>query len=318
MKPPYEITSTILNLISLISEKIGEVKAARLIKPHTELRKRNRIKTIQSSLEIEGNTLTVEQITDLINDKKVLAPKKDILEVKNAINVYSKLDSFDTFKLDSLCKAHEILMRDLLDNAGQLRRTSVGIVKGAEIAHLAPSGEMVYPLLKDLFGYLKNDSDLLLIKSCVFHYELEFIHPFLDGNGRIGRLWQTLILKEYSPVFEFLPIETLVKERQQDYYNSLGKSDSQGSSTIFIEFMLDIIHVALEDLLTTQNITVKNTDRINLFKDIVGGNYFSRQEYLRHNKEISAATASRDLKNAVDERILEKAGDKRLAKYKFK
>lgn len=317
MKPPYEITSTILNLISLISEKIGEVKAARLIKPHTELRKRNRIKTIQSSLEIEGNTLTVEQITDLINDKRVLAPKKDILEVKNAIIVYSKLDSFDTFKLDSLCKAHKILMNDLLDNAGQLRRTSVGIVKGAEIAHLAPSGEMVYPLLKDLFGYLKNDNDLLLIKSCVFHYELEFIHPFLDGNGRIGRLWQTLILKEYSPVFEFLPIETLVKERQQDYYNSLGKSDSQGSSTIFIEFMLGIIHVALEDLLTTQNMTVKNTDRINLFKDIVGDNYFSRQEYLRHNKEISAATASRDLKNAVEEGILDKTGDKRLTKYKF-
>jgi len=124
-------------------------------------------------------------------------------------------------------------------------------------------------------------------------------------------------LKEYSPVFEFLPIETLVKERQQDYYNSLGKSDSQGSSTIFIEFMLDIIHVALEDLLTTQNMTVKNTDRINLFKDIVGDNYFSRQEYLRHNKEISAATASRDLKNAVDEGILDKTGDKRLTKYKF-
>ena len=155
-----------------------EVKAARLIEPHTELRNRNRIKTIQSSLEIEGNTLTVEQITDLINDKRILAPKKDILEVKNAINVYSKLDSFDTFKLDSLCKTHEMLMHDLLDNAGQLRRTSVGIVKGAEIAHLAPSGEMVYPLLKDLFAYLKNDNDLLLIKSCVFHYELEFIHPF--------------------------------------------------------------------------------------------------------------------------------------------
>ncbi|MDA3780980.1 MAG: Fic family protein [Bacteroidales bacterium] len=317
MKPPYEITSTILNLISSISEQIGEIKSARLIKPPTELRKRNRIKTIQSSLEIEGNTLTVDQITDLINNKRVLAPKKDILEVKNAINVYSKLDSLDTFKLDSLCKAHNILMKELLDDAGQLRRTSVGIVKGEEIAHLAPSGEMVYPLLKDLFDYLKNDKVLLLIKSCVFHYEFEFIHPFLDGNGRIGRLWQTMILKEYAPVFEFLPIETLVKERQQDYYNALGKSDSQGSSTSFIEFMLDIIHIALEDLLTTQNLTIKNIDRIEIFKNIVGDNYFSRQEYLRHNKEISAATASRDLKDAVDKVILEKVGDKRLTKYRF-
>ncbi|MEA2041832.1 MAG: Fic family protein [Bacteroidota bacterium] len=317
MKPPYEITSTILNLISSISEQIGEIKSARLIKPPTELRKRNRIKTIQSSLEIEGNTLTVDQITDLINNKRVLAPKKHILEVKNAINVYSKLDSLDTFKLDSLCKAHKILMKGLLEDAGQLRRTSVGIVTGEEITHLAPSGEMVYPLLKDLFDYLKSNKDLLLIKSCVFHYEFEFIHPFLDGNGRIGRLWQTMILKEYSPVFDFLPIETLIKERQQDYYNALGKSDSQGSSTSFIEFMLDIIHIALEDLLTTQNLTIKNIDRIEIFKDIVGDNYFSRQEYLRHNKEISAATASRDLKDAADKAILEKVGDKRLTRYRF-
>jgi Fic family protein len=317
MKPPYEITSRILNLTSSISEQIGEIKSAKLIKPPTELRKLNRIKTIQSSLEIEGNTLTIDQITDLINNKRVLAPKKDILEVKNAINVYSKLDSLDTFKLDSLCKAHKILMKELLDNAGQLRRTSVGIVKGEEIAHLAPPGEMVYPLLKDLFDYLKNDEVLFLIKSCVFHYEFEFIHPFIDGNGRIGRLWQTMILKEYSPVFEFLPIETLVKERQQDYYYALGKSDRQGSSTNFIEFMLDIIHIALEDLLTTQNLTVKNIDRIKLFRNIIGDNYFSRKEYLRHNKEISAATASRDLKDAVDKKMLEKNGDKRLTKYKF-
>ena len=237
--------------------------------------------------------------------------------MKNAINVYAQLDYLNTFKLDSLCEAHKILMKELLDDAGKLRKTSVGIVKGEEIAHLAPSGEMVYPLLKDLFDYLKNDNDLLLIKSCVFHYEFEFIHPFLDGNGRIGRLWQTMILKEYSPVFEFLPIETLVKERQQDYYNALGKSDSQGSSTSFIEFMLDIIHIALEDLLNTQNLTVKNIDRIELFKNIVEDNYFSRQEYLRHNKEISAATASRDLKDAVDKFVLEKVGDKRLTKYRF-
>jgi Fic family protein len=304
-------------LISSISEQIGEVKSARLTKPPTELRKRNRIKTIQSSLEIEGNTLTFEQITDLINHKRVLAPKKDITEVKNAIKVYSKLEKFDAFQLDSLLQAHKTLMNGLLEHPGQLRSTSVGIVKGEDISHIAPPGGMVYPLMKDLFDYIKTDSDLPLIKSCVFHYEFEFIHPFTDGNGRMGRLWQTMILKEYSPVFEFLPIESLVKERQQDYYNALGMSDKHGSSTSFIEFMLEIIHLALEDLLKTQNFTLRDMDRVAQFQSIIGVNEFSRQDYLRNNKDISSATASRDLKNAVDKGILNRSGDKRLARYKF-
>lgn len=318
MKPPYEVTSKILKLISSISEKIGEVKSAKLVKPPTELRKRNRIKTIQSSLEIEGNTLTVEQITDLIDNKRILAPQKDIIEVKNAIKVYSMLDKFNAYDLKSLCKAHGILMSGLIDNAGKLRRTSAGIVKGSDIAHIAPAGDIVIPLMNDLFKYLKDDEDLLLIRSCVFHYEFEFIHPFVDGNGRMGRLWQTMILKDYSQVFEYLPIETIIKERQQDYYNILSKSDSQGSSTSFIEFMLDIINKALEDLLRTQNLAITNADRIDIFKNIIGAKLFTRQDYLRHNKEISSATASRDLKDAVDKSILEKTGDKRLTKYKFK
>ncbi|HET6557321.1 MAG TPA: Fic family protein [Prolixibacteraceae bacterium] len=318
MKPPYEITNRILGLISSISEKIGEVKSARLIKPPTELRKRNRIKTIQSSLEIEGNTLTVEQITDLINSKRVIAPQKDILEVKNAIKVYAELNKLKVYEIDSMCKAHSILMKGLIDHPGQLRRTSVGIVKGEDLAHMAPPGDFVFPLMKDLFDYLKNDDDLIILKSCVFHYEFEFIHPFPDGNGRMGRLWQTMILKEYSPVFEFLPIESLIKERQQDYYHVLGKSDQQGSSTSFIEFMLDIINKALEDLLKTQNLTLTGMDRIKLFRDIVGSYLFTRQDYLRHNKEISSATASRDLKEAVDKGLIDKFGEKRLTKYRFK
>ncbi|MEQ6118658.1 Fic family protein [Reichenbachiella sp. MALMAid0571] len=317
MKPPYEVTGRVLKLIASISEQIGEIKAAKLIKPPTELRKRNRIKTIQSSLEIEGNTMNIQQITDLINDKRVLAPKKDILEVKNALQVYSILNTFEVFKTDSLCEAHKILMKGLMDRPGQLRKTSVGIVKDEDLTHIAPPGDMVYPLLQNLFDYLKNDDDLLLIKSCVFHYEFKFIHPFLDGNGRMGRLWQTLILRRYSPVFEFLPIETLVKERQKDYYGALSKSDSQGSSTSFVEFMLEILHLALEDLLLTQNLTVKDMDRIDLFRSIIGNKEFSRQEYLRHNKGISPPTASRDLKNAVGSGILSKFGDKRLTRYRF-
>ena len=318
MKPPYEITSKILTLISSISEKIGEINAAHLSKPPTELRRKNRIKTIQSSLEIEGNTLTVEQITDLLNNKRVLAPKKDITEVKNAIKIYDQLHKLKVYELPSLLKAHEVLMKDLIDHPGKLRTSAVGIVKGSDIAHVAPPGGMVQSLIKDLFDWLRKDEDLILIKSCVFHYELEFIHPFEDGNGRMGRLWQTLILKEHSPVFEFLPIETLVKARQEEYYTALGKSDNQGSSTTFIEFMLEIIKDALEDLLKVQNVTLTNDERIMHFKDIAGRDFFSRHDYLRAFKNISPATASRDLKTAVDDEIIEKQGDKRTTRYRFK
>jgi len=318
MKPPYEITANMVNQIASISEKIGEIKAAKLIKPPAELRKLNRIKTIQSSLEIEGNTLTVAQITDLINDKRILAPEKDILEVKNAILVYAQLDTLNVYELESLCSAHKLLMTGLIDRPGELRQTSVGIAKGDEIAHIAPSGEMVYPLLKSLFDYLKNDKDLLLIKSCVFHYEFEFIHPFVDGNGRMGRLWQTMILREFAKLFEFLPIETLIKERQQVYYAALGKSDKSGSSTVFIEFVLDIIDKSLDDVLKSQNVTLTDSERIHLFYDQIGGKEFSRQDYLRYNKDISSATASRDLKNGVNNGFLIKTGDKRLTKYRFK
>lgn len=318
MKPPYEITSKILALSNSISEKIGEIKAAKLTKPPTELRKRNRIKSIQSSLEIEGNTLTVEQITDLIDNKRVLAPQKDIVEVKNAIELYSRLSEFDAFDIESLCRAHTILMNSLIENAGQFRKTAVGIIKGDQITHIAPPGDLVFSLMLDLFDYVTNDNDILLVKSCVFHYEFEFIHPFVDGNGRMGRLWQTLLLRNVSPVFEYLPIESLIKERQQEYYDILGRSDREGNSTGFIEFMLQIVDLSLEELLRTQNRAISSNDRIDNFKQIIGDESFSRLEYLRHNKEISTATASRDLKEAEDNEILEKSGDKRLTKYKFK
>lgn len=318
MKPPYKITNNIMGLIASISEQVGEIKAAHLYKPPTELRRRNRIKTIQSSLEIEGNTLSEKQISDLFDNKSVLAPQKDVVEVKNAIQVYNNLNKLDVYNLQSMCDAHVVLMHNLIDNAGQLRTTSVGIVKGNEISHIPPSGKMIVSLMDNLFDYLKNDDDLLLIKSCVFHYEFEFIHPFIDGNGRMGRLWQTLILKEYSPIFEFLPIEILIKANQEKYYQALELSDKQGQSTIFVEFMLGIIKKALADLLKNQNVSLSNAKRIQYFKEIIGSNYFSRQDYLRSFKNISSATASRDLKLAVDKLLIEKYGDKRTTNYRFK
>jgi len=318
MKPPYQITEEILNLVVAISERLGEINAIHLYKPPTELRKKNRIKTIQSSLEIEGNTLSEEQITALLNNQRIIAPQKDILEVKNAIAVYEKLQDFDANSLTDLVKAHAILMKGLVEDAGKLRTKNVGIVKGSKVAHVAPQGALIKGLMNDLFSYLEKDQEILLIKSCVFHYEFEFIHPFSDGNGRMGRLWQTLILMQKYPVFAYLPVESLIKENQEAYYEALSISDKSGHSTVFIEFILNIILKALEELLKTQNRTLTTEDRIELFKAIISTKEFSRKDYLESFKNISQATASRDLKWAVNKGILVKMGDKRLTRYLFK
>jgi len=241
MKPPYDITQHILKKISSISEKIGEVNANYLSKQSPKLRKQNRIKTIHSSLQIEGNTLTEEQITALLENKRVIGPEKDVLEVLNAIKVYDNLRNYKVSSEKSFLKAHLALMNGLIQSAGAYRKQGVGIVKGATIEHVAPPFENVPHLMKDLFDYLKDSEELTLIKSCVFHYEMEFIHPFLDGNGRMGRLWQTLILMNEYPVFEFLPFETLISQTQDKYYESLALSDKSGTSTIFIEYMLGVI-----------------------------------------------------------------------------
>jgi Fic family protein len=318
MKPPYKITNKIIELIASISEKIGEINSAYLYKPPAELRRRNRIKTIQSSLEIEGNSLTLEQVTAVIENRRVIAPKNDILEVKNAIRAYEDLEKYNPVSITSFCRAHAVLMDGLIDNPGRIRTKSVGIIKGSAVTHIAPPGNIVRSLVKDMFDYLKKGKDLLLIKSCVFHYEIEFIHPFMDGNGRMGRLWQTVILMQYSPVFEFLPIESLIRSRQSEYYKILGESDNLGESTGFIEFMLGIIDESLEELLITQNVNLKNTDRIFIYKKLIRQSLFSRQDYMRQFKEISSATASRDLKMAVENGFLEKQGDKRTTLYRFK
>ncbi|MEP7376036.1 MAG: Fic family protein [Chitinophagaceae bacterium] len=317
MKPPYSITPTLLKLLTAISEKIGEINAAHLQRPKAELRKSNCIKTIQASLEIEGNTLSIEQVTAILENKRVLAPQKDILEVQNAIAAYDALDRLKPYSLSSLLAAHKLLMKGLVATAGQLRTGSVGIVKGSQLAHLAPPGKMVKPLMNDLFAYIKKDDDPLLIKSCVFHYELEFIHPFMDGNGRIGRLWQTVLLMQQYPVFAFLPIETIIKKRQADYYKALSQSDKQGHCTVFITFMLQVLDEGLGSLLTMQPVSLSARDRIAIFKEQTGQNSFTRQDYRRAFRKISAATASRDLKEATDKQILKRTGDKRTSVYHF-
>ncbi len=314
MKPPYEITQTILKRITSISEKIGEVNANYLNKQSPALRKQNKIKTIHSSLQIEGNTLSQEQITALIENKRVLGPEKDVTEVLNAIKVYENLESFKAIDEKSFLKAHQIMMKGLLVNPGKYRNKSVGIVKGLEVAHVAPPFENVPFLMKDLFRYLKKSDEITLIKSCVFHYEMEFIHPFLDGNGRIGRLWQTIILMEKYPVFEFLPFESLINKTQKEYYESLALSDKAGNSTVFIEYMLEVIDQSLGELLNFKNRTLREMDRIEYFLKI-SPNQFTRKDYMNTFKDISTATASRDLKKATELNLITKQGKDNLTFY---
>lgn len=317
MKPPYDITSKILKLTSSISEKIGEVNANYLSKQSPQLRKQNRIKTIHSSLQIEGNTLTEEQITALIENKRVIGPEKDVLEVLNAIKVYENLEEYEFSSDKSFLKAHLQLMNGLIESAGKYRKQGVGIVKGTKVEHIAPPYENVPYLMKDLFKYVKDSDDLTLIKSCIFHYEMEFIHPFLDGNGRMGRLWQTLILISEYPVFEFLPFETLISKTQDEYYKSLALSDKSGKSTYFIEYMLGVIEKSLENLLNYNNRVLKDTDRLEYFLKL-GMKEFTRKDYMNIFKDISSATASRDLKKGVELDLFEIIGNLNKTKYIIK
>lgn len=314
MKPPYDLNQNILELITAISEMIGEVNANYLNKQSPTLRKQNKIKTIHSSLQIEGNTLSEEQITALIENKKVIGPEKDIIEVLNAIKVYDNLETYKSSSEKTFLKAHQVLMQNLIENPGKYRNKNVGIVKGSQVAHVAPPSENVPFLMKDLFEYLKS-KEIHLIKSCVFHYEMEFIHPFMDGNGRMGRLWQTVILMEKYPVFEFLPFETLISENQSEYYKVLALCDKAGNSTLFIEYMLKIIAESLSALLSFNNRTMKEIDRITYFLSHASKE-FSRKDYMNVFKDISTATASRDLKKAVELNLVSKKGSDNKTIYR--
>lgn len=318
MKPPYQLTSSILKAIASISEQIGEVKAGFLVKKNPQLRKQNRIKTIHASLQIEGNSLSEAQVSALIENKRVLGPAKDIKEVQNAVAVYDAIGHFNCYTPSSFLKAHQQLMQGLVDRPGAYRTEGVGIVKGTQVTHLAPPAHNVPHLMNDLFQYVKSDPEIALIKSCVFHYEMEFIHPFIDGNGRMGRFWQTLILMQEHSFFQYIPFENLVAQSQKEYYGVLSQCDKAGSSTLFIEYMLRLIDQALTEVLQlADHKQLNQLDRLQHFVSL-GANPFSRKEYLQVFKTISSAAASRDLKKGVELGLFSKEGDKRMAVYHLK
>ena len=244
--PPFTISAEAINKIADISRLI-ERYAIRLEQEDALLlRKANKIKTIHSSLAIEGNTLNEEQVRDIVNGKTVIAPLHEIQEVKNAIATYNLFTKLNAFNEQDLLKAHGMMMQAIIDNPGCYRKGGVGVFSEHGCVHMAPSADCVPYLMKELFEWLNNSKDHLLIRSCVFHYEFEFIHPFIDGNGRMGRLWQSLILSKLNPIFEHLPVENMVHANQQQYYDAITRSNEAGNSGKFIDFMLGEILNTLE------------------------------------------------------------------------
>lgn len=319
-KPPFLISAKILNQTSRIAELVGELKSYSIAKLSVKLRKENKIRTVHHSLAIEGNSLSTEQITALLENKKVVGPKSQILEVQNALQLYDSLSEYHPTKEKDFLKAHNILMQGLVKGAGKYRTTQVGIFKGTKVSHVAPSAKQVPQLMGKLFKFIKEDQETSwIIKACIFHYELEFIHPFEDGNGRMGRLWQQVLLMKQSPIFEYISTETLIHKRQKEYYKVLEKCDRAGDSTLFIEFSLEIILKTLEDFVITFKPTkASGRDRISLAVESFGKKSFSRKDYMGLHKDLSTATASRDLTQAVEKGLLLKSGDRARTVYSAK
>ena len=308
-KPPFEITNSILDKIAEIAELVGQVSATSGLTTNPTLRRTNRIRTIYSSLAIEQNTLSLDQVTAVLDGKRVLAPPKDIAEVKNAYEIYDMMDSLDPYSVDTLLDAHGVMTRGLVEEAGCFRSRPVGVVdKQGNILHFGTLPAYVPGLTMELLDWVRDSDYHMLIKSCVFHYELEVIHPFSDGNGRIGRLWHTLLLTQWKPLFAWLPVESMIHDRQDEYYAAINQSNFEGESTVFIEFMLSAIKEALLDAIdtgTTENMT---TDELRWYKieRFLRKNAMITNADVREMFGVSAATANRILAKLTDNGKLQK------------
>ena len=295
-KPPFEITEQMIADIADICELVGKISISGRQSP--QLRKTNRIRTIYSSLAIEQNTLDWEQVTAVISGKHVLAPPKDIAEVKNAYEIYEHMDMLNPYDMNDLLKAHRIMMQGLVPEAGAFRSRPVGVVdNNGKILHFGTLPQYVPQLVEELLQWTQNSELHMLIKSCVFHYEFEVIHPFSDGNGRCGRLWHTLLLSQWNPIFVWLPIESIIHDNQAQYYEAINLSNAQAESTVFIEFMLSVIKTALSE--TDEPKAPKKKLRMDMICE-----YLKNHEYITNSDVqmllgVSSATATRVLAEAV-------------------
>lgn len=305
-KYPFQITDEILNKVAEISQLVGQVSVSSNLSSNPTLRRTNRINTIYSSLAIEQNTLSIDQVTAVISGKRVIAPPKDIAEVKNAYEIYEHLDELNPYSVDSLLFAHSIMMRDLVGESGAFRSKPVGVVDAkGNVLHFGTLPRYVPDLIADLLEWTENSELPMLIKSCVFHYEFEVIHPFADGNGRIGRLWHTLLLSKWNPLFAWIPIESIIHDRQDEYYNAINTSNDTADSTAFIEFMLSAIAEALFEVSQgskpVKNKADKNDYRWSIISDFLDSNEYIMNADLRDLLGVSSATANRILSSFVND-----------------
>lgn len=297
-QPPFEINERIMADVIEIAELVGRVSVTDKISMNPTLRRTNRIQTIYSSLAIEQNTLDIEQVTAVLSGKRVIAPPKDIAEVQNAYEIYDNMDKLNPYSIDDLLKAHSVMERGLLNEAGEFRSRPVGVADSeGNILHFGTLPQYVPKLVQELLEWTEKSEIHLLIKSCVFHYEFELIHPFADGNGRMGRLWHTLLLSKWNPIFAWLPIESIIHDNQSEYYNAINVSNNNGNSTVFIEFMLSVIKQALQESINDKpkNISSKSDLRWNKIN-----NYLETHEYILNSDVqkllgVSSATATRIL-----------------------
>ena len=290
-----------------ISPVIGKLTSTGSLSGSPTLRRTNRIRTIHGSLAIEQNTLSLEQVTAVLNGKQVLAPPKDIAEVKNAYEIYERLDELDPYSVDDLLTAHGIMTRGLVDESGVFRSKPVGVVdQEGHALHFGTLPQYVPDLVTELLDWVKNSDVHMLIRSCVFHYEFELIHPFADGNGRVGRLWHTLLLSKWNPAFAWLPVESIVHERQQEYYEAINTSNDAGESTVFIEFMLSAIKASLIDAINTSDemsdgAMDKAAMRWKQIEDFLKTHPYIMNADVRKLCGVSAATANRTLAGLAKE-----------------
>lgn len=304
-KPPFEITNAIIGYVAEIAELTGKLSSTNKFSANPMLRRTNRIRTIHGSLAIEQNTLTLEQVTAVLNGKQVLAPPKDIAEVKNAYEIYERLEELDPYSVDDLLTAHSIMTRGLVDESGAFRSKPVGVVdQEGHVLHFGTLPQYVPDLVMELLDWVKSSDVHMLIRSCVFHYEFELIHPFADGNGRVGRLWHTLLLSKWNPAFAWLPVESIIHDRQQEYYEAINASNDAGESTVFIEFMLSAIKASLIDALNTSDEMGdgpmdKATLRWKQIEKFLETHPFIMNADVRTLCGVSAATANRILANLV-------------------
>ncbi|HHZ16448.1 MAG TPA: Fic family protein [Peptococcaceae bacterium] len=279
--PLYTITDKIVNLTAEISELVGVITVKNNINANPKLRRDNRIRTIHATLAIENNSLSLEQVTDVIDGKRVLGKPYEIQEVKNAYKAYERLLQYNPYSVQDLLDAHRLLMTGLIQETGVFRQGGVGVFAGERLVHMAPPAKQVPQLITELLQWTEKARLHPLIKSCVFHYEFEFIHPFADGNGRMGRMWQTLLLAKWKPFFAWLPVETLIRERQDEYYRALALSDKNADAQPLAEFLLQVILAALKELAETEQVSEQATVQVRRLLEALGTDTLSGRELMK-------------------------------------